>query len=199
MLLKGGYDVILPSNLDKLCCGMAFASKGLADAAHKKEQELEKALRQASNYGEYPVLCETSPCLLHMKQTLDPSIKLMEPVQFILENLMDTLKLKKLPKTVALHATCSMRKMGLEGKLEELARKCAENVVVPEGINCCGWAGDRGFTHPELNEAALKGLRMQVSTCDVGYSSSRTCQIGLSLHGGIPYYSIVYLVDEASE
>ena len=134
-----------------------------------------------------------------MKQTLDPSIKLMEPVQFILENLMDTLKLKKLPKTVALHATCSMRKMGLEGKLEELARKCAENVVVPEGINCCGWAGDRGFTHPELNEAALKGLRMQVSTCDVGYSSSRTCQIGLSLHGGIPYYSIVYLVDEASD
>lgn len=95
-----------------------------------------------------------------MKQTLDPSIKLMEPVQFILENLMDTLKLKKLPKTVALHATCSMRKMGLEGKLEELARKCAETVVVPDGINCCGWAGDRGFTHPELNEAALKGLRM---------------------------------------
>ena len=199
VLLKGGYYVILPNNLDKLCCGMAFASKGLADAAHKKEQELEKALRQASNNGEYPVLCETSPCLLHMKQTLDPSIKLMEPVQFILENLMDTLKLKKLPKTVALHATCSMRKMGLEGKLEELARKCAETVVVPDGINCCGWAGDRGFTHPELNEAALKGLRMQVSTCEVGYSSSRTCQIGLSLHGGIPYYSIVYLVDEASE
>ena len=42
VLLKGGYDVILPNNLDKLCCGMAFASKGLADAAHKKEQELEK-------------------------------------------------------------------------------------------------------------------------------------------------------------
>lgn len=199
VLLKGGYDVILPNNLDKLCCGMAFASKGLADAAHKKEQELEKVLRETTNNGQYPVLCETSPCLLHMKQTLDPRIKLMEPVQFILENLMGTLKLKKLPKTVALHATCSMRKMGLEGKLEELARKCAETVVVPDGINCCGWAGDRGFTHPELNEAALKGLRMQVSTCDVGYSSSRTCQIGLSLHGGIPYYSIVYLVDEASE
>jgi len=198
VLLKGGYDVILPKDLEKLCCGMAFASKGLTDAAHKKEQELEKALREASNNGEYPVLCETSPCLLHMQQTLDPAIKLVEPVQFILENMLDSLKLKKLPKTVALHATCSMRKMGLEGKLEELARMCAENVIVPEGINCCGWAGDRGFTHPELNESALKGLRMQVSTCEVGYSSSRTCEIGLSLHGGIPYYSIIFLVDEAS-
>ena len=39
---------------------------------------------------------------------------------------------------------------------------------------------------------------MQVSTCEVGYSSSRTCEIGLSLHGGIPYYSIIFLVDEAS-
>ena len=88
--------------------------------------------------------------------------------------------------------------MGLEGKLEKLAKMCAEHVIVPEGVNCCGWAGDRGFTHPELNESALKSLRMQVSTCDVGYSSSRTCQIGLSLHSGIPYYSIVFLVDEAS-
>jgi D-lactate dehydrogenase len=199
VLLKGGYDVILPKDMEKLCCGMAFASKGLTDAARKKEKELEAALKAASNNGEYPVLCETSPCLLHMKETLDPAIRFYEPVEFIMDNLMDALPLQKLPKTVALHATCSMRKMGLEGKLEALARKCAENVVVPEGIDCCGWAGDRGFTHPELNESALKSLRMQVSACEAGYSSSRTCQIGLSLHSGIPYYSIVFLVDEASK
>ena len=198
VLLKGGYDVILPKNMEKLCCGMAFASKGLTDAAHKKEKELEAALKAASNNGEYPVLCETSPCLLHMKETLDPAIRFYEPVEFIMDNLMDVLPLKKLSKTVALHATCSIRKMGLTDKLEALARKCAENVVLPEGIDCCGWAGDRGFTHPELNESALKSLRMQVSGCEVGYSSSRTCQIGLSLHSGIPYYSIVFLVDEAS-
>lgn len=197
VLLKGGYDVILPGNLGELCCGMAFASKGLGDAARKKELELEKALKEAGNNGEYPVLCETSPCLLHMRQSLDPSLKLFEPVQFILENMMDSLKFERLPKTVALHATCSIRKMNLEGKLEELAKKCAESVVVPDGINCCGWAGDRGFTHPELNESALKSLRMQVTSCEAGYSSSRTCQIGLSLHSGIPYYSIIFLVDEA--
>ncbi len=198
VLLKGGYDVILPKDLDKLCCGMAFASKGLSDAAHKKEKELEAALREASNNGQYPILCETSPCLLHMKQTLDPALTLMEPIEFILEKMDGCLKFTKLPKTVALHATCSVRKMGLEGKLEKLAKMCVEHVIMPEGVNCCGWAGDRGFTHPELNEAALKSLRMQVSTCEVGYSSSRTCQIGLSLHSGIPYYSIVFLVDEAS-
>ena len=83
-------------------------------------------------------------------------------------------------------------------KLAALAGLCAERVVAPEDTDCCGFAGDRGFTHPELNESALHSLRFQVNDCDAGYSTSRTCQIGLSLHSGIPYYSILNLVDEAT-
>jgi len=67
-------------------------------------------------------------------------------------------------------------------------------------VGCCGFAGDRGFTHPELNAAALAGLRAALPAgCDRGYSTSRTCEIGLSLHAGIPYQSIVYLVDRCTE
>jgi len=32
-----------------------------------------------------------------------------------------------------------------------------------------------------------------------GYSTSRTCEIGLSLHSGISHQSIVYLVDQVSK
>ncbi len=42
-----------------------------------------------------------------------------------------------------------MKKMGLDSKLLELANMCAKKVVMPE-TNCCGFAGDRGFTYPEL-------------------------------------------------
>ena len=74
---------------------------------------------------------------------------------------------------------------------------CAQKVVVPKRAGCCGSAGDRGFTHPELNESALNELRPAVSeTCSAGYSNSRTCEIGLSLHSGLYYKSILYLVDE---
>ncbi len=198
LLLKAGYDVILPPNLDALCCGMAFASKGFTKEARTKSLELSMALLGASQNGAYPILTETSPCLMHMQETLDSRLSLFEPVTFILEHLQDRLAFTRLPKSIAVHATCSIRKMNLAGKLAELARLCAETVVIPENVDCCGFAGDRGFTHPELNESALKDLRMQVSGCDAGYSTSRTCQIGLSLHGGIPYYSIVFLVDEAS-
>jgi D-lactate dehydrogenase len=31
-----------------------------------------------------------------------------------------------------------------------------------------------------------------------GLSTSRTCEIGLSQHGGIDYHSVVYLLDRVS-
>jgi D-lactate dehydrogenase len=34
--------------------------------------------------------------------------------------------------------------------------------------------------------------------CTTGYSSSRTCEIGLSEHAGIPYRSIIRLVDDCA-
>jgi len=88
--------------------------------------------------------------------------------------------------------------MGLADKFTELASLCAENVIVPKRINCCGFSGDKGFHHPELNAAALEGLKEQILDCDEGYSVSRTCEIGLTLHGGKTYRNILYLVEEAS-
>jgi D-lactate dehydrogenase len=35
-------------------------------------------------------------------------------------------------------------------------------------------------------------------SCARGYSTSRTCEIGLSQEGHIPYQSILYLVDRAA-
>jgi D-lactate dehydrogenase len=91
-----------------------------------------------------------------------------------------------------------MRKMELDNKLADLARICAKQVVIPE-TNCCGFAGDRGFTFPELNKHGLNNLKSQLDEeIKNGYSTSRTCEIGLSLHSGISYKSIVYLVDKVS-
>ena len=88
--------------------------------------------------------------------------------------------------------------MGVGEKLREVAEACAERVVVPP-VGCCGFAGDRGFTRPELNASALRDLRNSLPPgCEAGYSNSRTCQIGLSLHAGIPYQSIVHLVDRCA-
>jgi D-lactate dehydrogenase len=199
LLHKAGYDVLFPENLTELCCGMAFASKGFKEQGDRKAKELEKALRRASHEGQIPILVDMSPCLYRMKEAFAPGLNLYEPVRFILDRVVDRLEISKLPITVAVHTTCSAEKMGLNAKLRELASRCAERVLVPRGVGCCGWAGDRGFTVPELNASALMNLKKEIpEECKEGYSTSRTCEIGLSLHSGIPYQSIVYLVDRAS-
>jgi D-lactate dehydrogenase len=198
LLNKGGFEVIYPENLNSLCCGMSFSSKGYVEAGQKKSNELEVALLKASENGKYPVLCDMSPCLFTMKENMKPGLKLYEPVEFILEYLLSNLEITPLQETVTVFPVCSMKKMGLEDKLVELAAKCAAKVVVPE-TNCCGFAGDRGFSFPELNQHGLRDLKMQLSPeVKQGYSTSRTCEIGLSLHSGISHQSIVYLVDRVS-
>lgn len=199
LLHKAGYRVIFPKDMEKLCCGTIWESKGMMDIADRKTHELEEALWEASEQGRYPVLCDQSPCLHRMRETIH-RMKLYEPAEFIYTFLRSRLVFKPVNRPVALHITCSMRKMGLADTLIALARLCSTQVFVPEEVGCCGFAGDRGFTHPELNAYALRKLRPQIEerNIQIGYSNSRTCEIGLTTNSGIPYVSIAYLVDECT-
>ena len=199
LLHKAGYEVIFPKNMEKLCCGTIWESKGMLDIADRKTHELEEALWEASEQGRYPVLCDQSPCLHRMRETIK-RMKLYEPAEFIYTFLRPHLVFKPTDRPVAVHITCSMRKMGLDGTLVSLAKLCSNHVFVPEEVGCCGFAGDRGFTHPELNAYALRKLRPQLeaNNIQIGYSNSRTCEIGLATNTGIPYVSIAYLVDECT-
>src|SRR5690554_7760715 len=49
-------SVIIPERKDRLCCGMAFNSKGFKKQAKKKEQELNDALLKASRGGALPII-----------------------------------------------------------------------------------------------------------------------------------------------
>lgn len=200
LLEKAGYEIIYPKNLQNQCCGMAFDSKGFKKQGEQKLKELEAALLEASENGKLPVLCDMSPCLLRMKDLMDKRLELMEPIEFSLKYLKKNLEFNKLEETVMVHATCSTTKMGLEDKLVELAEMCATKVIKPEKTGCCGWAGDKGFNLPELNKSALRYLKEETpEKVNYGYSNSRTCEIGLSLHSGISYKSILYLVDKSTK
>ena len=196
---KAGYEVIFPEGLEKMCCGTIWASKGMLDIADRKTAELDEALWQASEHGKYPVVCDQSPCLHRMRKCIK-RLHLYEPVEFIWDYLRDRLEFTPIDRHVALHFTCSTREMGLVDKMTSLARLCSNNVFLPEGVGCCGFAGDRGWTYPEVNRWALRKLRRQLEAnrIEMGYSNSRTCEVGLQTNGGIPYQSIVYLVNETT-
>ncbi|MDR1524286.1 MAG: FAD-binding oxidoreductase [Tannerella sp.] len=196
LLNKAGYRVVFPEGMENLCCGTVWESKGMEELADRKAAELEAALRNASCEGAYPVLCDQSPCLYRMRNRMK-KLKLYEPVEFIYTFLRDRLDFHPVAEPVSIHVTCSMRKMGLAEMFCKLAGLCAGQVIVPEEVGCCGFAGDKGFTHPEVNVYALRNLRPQIEKARVqsGYCNSRTCEIGLTAHSGVDYRSVVYLVD----
>lgn len=196
LMQKAGYQVIFPKDMDSLCCGTIWESKGLPEIAVKKIRQLEEALWEASEYGKWPVICDQSPCLHRMKQHIT-KVQLYESAEFIWKFLRDRLTFTQTDTPVALHLTCSTKLMKIDRIVHDLACLCSSAVLVPEGVGCCGFAGDKGMTHPELNAYALRKLRSQIveKGIEVGYSNSRTCEIGLQTNSGIPYRSIVYLVN----
>ena len=199
LMAKAGYEVIFPEGMENMCCGQIWESKGMLDIADRKSAELEAALWKASEQGKYPVLCAQSPCLHRMRKVMK-KMKLYEPAEFIMDYLVDRLDFHPIDRPIALHITCSTRQMGVADDLIKLAKMCSTKVYLPEGVGCCGFAGDRGFTFPELNKYGLRKLRPQIEAnhIEVGYSNSRTCEIGLETNTGIPYMSIVYLVNECT-
>ncbi|AZF39377.1 putative D-lactate dehydrogenase, Fe-S protein, FAD/FMN-containing [Pseudomonas sp. R4-39-08] len=200
LLEKAGYQVVFPDHQDNLCCGQPFASKGYAEQAEHKRQELLGALLHASRGGLDPIYCDTSPCTLRLMQDLgETRLDLYDPVRFIRTHLLDRLDFTPQEAPIAVHVTCSTQHLGESQALIDLARRCAKTVVIPEGIHCCGFAGDKGFTTPELNAHALRTLKDAVQQCSEGISTSRTCEIGLSQHGGIDYHGLVYLVDRVTQ
>jgi len=200
LMQKAGYTIIYPHNGKELCCGLAFSSKGFIKQGRQKSKEMEAALKKASNNGEIPIVMDTSPCVERMKELFDPALKIYDPAVFVLEFLKEKLTFDKVSRTVTLHVPCSSRKMGLSDKLKSVALMCAEEVVVPPFVTCCGFAGDRGFSHPELTESALNNLKESLpESVAEGYSTSRGCEVGLSTVSGLEYRSLLYLIDEATE
>ncbi len=199
LLTRAGYDPILPEGFDQLCCGQMLASKGMAEEAEGMSRTLEAALLKASENGKYPVIMDASTCSARMQQHLAGRLKLYDFHEFAVDALLPRLIISKQPGPVALHINCSVRKNGADGKLRTLLKACAEEIIEPAGVTCCGFAGDRGFVVPELNQHALRKIHADLpANCACGVSTNRTCEIGLTAETGIDYQSIAYLLEKCS-
>ncbi len=196
---RAGFDVVYPAGLAGLCCGQPFESKGLVDAANLKSAELEAALGDASEGGRWPIVFDTSPCSYRMKKVGAGRLQVQDSIEFVHDTVLARVAIAPQAQAVALHVVCSVRKMGSVDKLVAIAARCSSGVVTPDDVQCCGFAGERGFMRPELNEHALRHLRASLpADCTSGYSSSRTCEIGLSEQAQFPYQSILYLVERCA-
>ena len=202
LLERASYAPRLPEGFDKLCCGQMLASKGMAEEAEDMAEAVAQALLKAADDGRggyYPVIMDASNCSMRMQKHLEGRLTLLDFHEFAHDALLPRLRITRKPGPIALHINCSVRRAASDAKLRALIAACTSNIVEPAGVNCCGFADDRGFVVPELNVHALRKVHEGLpADCREGVSTNRTREIGLTAETGRPYRSIAYLLEECS-
>jgi D-lactate dehydrogenase len=207
---RAEIEVWIPEGVNRFCCGMPFGSKGYREASATSVSRLVEALWRWTDEGRLPVVVDTSPCAYTLRTCgpdIEPElrsryekIQILDGIEFALEEVVPTLTVQKPVGSVALHPVCSTIKMGLEEQLEKIVQRFCDDAVVPASAGCCGFAGDRGFQFPELTKSATAAETEEIraGSYDGFYSSSRTCEIGMTRSTEKPYRSFWYLLEEAS-
>lgn len=207
---RAGLKVFVPPDSVGHCCGMPFSSKGLMPAFQETIHHTLEKFWDWSRHGQLPIVIDSSSCAYTLRTAGDSlqgedlqrwkQLKILDPVEFAHDLVLPRLVFTPLKRAVILHPNCSARKLGLDGKMEAVARRCAEDVTVPLDLKCCGFAGDRGLLVPELTESATQAEAAEVNQREYAgyYSSNLTCEMGMTRATGKPYRSILYLVEEAT-
>jgi D-lactate dehydrogenase len=207
---RAGAPAWIPDGISDHCCGMPFGSKGYEEAAAVAASRFVAAIWEWTDEGRLPVVLDTSPCahtLRHCGPDLEPDLRgrherltMLDGVEYALEHVVPRLEARRLQGKVVLHPVCSTVKMGIEAQLTKVVEPFCAETVVPASAGCCGFAGDRGYLVPELTASATAAETREVLAGDFDgfYSSSRTCEIGLTRATGKPYRSFWYLLEEAS-
>jgi D-lactate dehydrogenase len=207
---RAGAPLHIPEDVAGTCCGVPFSSKGYDEAHRFTVNRTIEQFWKWSGEGRLPVVVDTSPCtygLLTCRSYLTPEnqsrfdrLKILDGVAFAHDELLPRLTIHRKLGSAALHPVCSVTKMALTPRLETLAKACAERVVIPRDAGCCGFAGDRGFSHPELTASATRpeAAEVRAERFDGYFSSSRTCEVGMTRATGEIYRSILYLLESAT-
>jgi D-lactate dehydrogenase len=213
---RAGVTLIVPEDIDGLCCGTPWKSKGHTAGYASMRERVRAAVAGLSSDAELynviaslPIISDAASCTEGFAGLLRgadaaPS-RVIDSVTFVAETLLPRLTILQRQGRVAVHPTCSTEDLGATGALVAIARAAADEAVVPEAWGCCAFAGDRGMLHPELTAAAtadevadLKRLSAEGGEFDHAVSANRTCELGMSRATGIPYAHVLELLEAAT-
>ncbi|OKI48949.1 FAD-binding and (Fe-S)-binding domain-containing protein [Micromonospora sp. CB01531] len=199
---RAGVRLLVPDGVATMCCGTPWSSKGLTAGYQRVHDRVPPALRAASRDGALPVVSDAASCTEGFAKLLAEAgpLRVVDAVAYAAAELLPRLTVRRRLGALALHPTCSSTRLGLDEALLTVARAIADEVVVPDGWQCCGFAGDRGLLHPELTAAATREEAAAVSARPFdGYASvNRTCEIGMARATGQPYRHLLELLADAT-
>ena len=206
---RAGLPLWIPDDVAGRCCATPWTSKGYRRGAEWMANETVAALWRWSGEGELPVVIDASSCthgaiagthpyLTEENVERGARLEIVDSITWARDRLLPRLEVRRRVDRAAVHPTCSARHLGLARALAAIAGELADEVVVPPTATCCGFAGDRGFLHPELTAAATarEAKEVDAAGCDAHLSSNRTCEIGLERATGRRWESFVHVLEE---
>ena len=205
---RAGLPVWIPEDVVGSCCGLPWSSKGFGAAHRHKANEMVGRLWGWSGEGALPIVVDAASCTGSIADPGDGvlseenagrlgKLEILDSVAWAHDRLLPWLEVSEKVASATVHPTCASRHLGLASRLGVLAEALAEEVVVPPTATCCGFAGDRGISHPELTASATQSEASEVADRHFGayLSSNRTCEIALERATGEPYESVVLLLE----
>jgi len=209
---RAGQPLWIPGDVAGSCCGLPWSSKGFGEAHRHKANEMVGRLWEWSSGGELPIVIDAASCTQGIadpgKEVLSEEnaerlgkLEIVDSVAWASERLLPKLQVKRKVGSATVHPTCATRHMGLTPQLESMTAALADEVYVAPSSTCCGFAGDRGISHPELTAAATADQVSELSGrhFDAHLSANRTCEIGLTRATGEPYESFLFLLERLTK
>ncbi len=191
---KAKISVIYPKNIAKMCCGKIYDDN--KKLFNENLNFLRRELDNATNGGKIKVVVDHSSCYYTLLKNLD-GFEILDISEFLLE-IAPRLEIVKSHEKILVHQLCLLKKLGKAHNIVTLAKMLSDDVEVIKSFECCGFAGNNGFSTPELNQSSTRFLKYESANFTKGVSSSSTCQIGLNSYGNIEFTSIAALLDEHS-
>jgi D-lactate dehydrogenase len=205
---RAGMPVRIPDDVAGSCCGLPFGSKGFAGAQRHKANEMVERLWRWSDEGSLPIVIDAASCTQALTEPGEgvlseenaerlSKLEILDSVAWAYDHLLPRLELTDRVGSATVHPTCATRHLGLAPRLRSLAGFLADDVYVAPSATCCGFAGDRGISHPELTESATRPQAEELAGrhFDAHLSNNRTCEIGLSRATGEDYESVLILLE----
>jgi D-lactate dehydrogenase len=205
---RAGMPVWIPDDVAGSCCGLPWSSKGFGEAHRHKANEMVECLWGWSGEGRLPIVIDAASCTESIGKQGEgvlseenagriAQLEILDSVAWAHDRLLPRLEVGSKVGSATVHPTCATRHMGLAPRLRSLAGALAEDVYVAPSATCCGFAGDRGISHPELTESATRPQAEELSGrhFDAHLSNNRTCEIGLSRATGADYESVILLLE----
>lgn len=199
---QAGIALLVPPEIESLCCGTPWSSKGITDGYAAMKATALPAILAATDNGRLPVVCDASSCTEGYARLVadvtEAKITVIDAVAFAAQYVLPKLGTYQKLDSVTVHPTCSSTQLGLNSELATVAAAVAEVVHVPIDAGCCAFAGDRGMLHPELTAAATAPEAANVAALDADAHAScnRTCELGMTRATGKQYRHVLELLAE---